>query len=217
MYEQELDRLRGTRLQLDLQAHTLESANLNEETMQAMKMGSKALQVIHGKMYILSSFLLAERWLTILEIRTIDEVDKQISAVNEQMELANEIAEAIANPVASLDIDEVSRHSYPSTSRPHFLFNLMMSTYSYQPKAALKSELEDMEQQVLNERLAEADHVPMHLPAGSKVEDSTPSNSPLILSNPLSFFLTESRVPASTAAKDDEEAQLKELQAALAM
>jgi len=50
--EQELDRLAGTRLQLEMQVNTVESANLNSETMQAMKMGSKALEDIYGKMCV---------------------------------------------------------------------------------------------------------------------------------------------------------------------
>ena len=39
MYEQELDRLQGTRFQLEMQANTLESASFNAETMAAMKKG----------------------------------------------------------------------------------------------------------------------------------------------------------------------------------
>lgn len=49
---------------------------------------------------------------------------------------------------------------------------------------------------MLNERLAEADHVPVHLPAGVRVED---------------------RKTVVVAEEEDEDAQLKELQAALAM
>ena len=41
----------GTRLQLETQINTLESANINAETMAAMKRGSEALKQIHGKMY----------------------------------------------------------------------------------------------------------------------------------------------------------------------
>ena len=48
--EQELDRLSGTRLQIEMQVSTLESANFNVETMAAMKKGSDALKVIHGKL-----------------------------------------------------------------------------------------------------------------------------------------------------------------------
>ncbi|KAI0722215.1 Snf7-domain-containing protein [Cerioporus squamosus] len=58
----------------------------------------------------------------------------------------------------------------------------------------LKQELADLEQEELNDRLM-ADQVPIHHPAGpSRVEHRQP-----------------------TAVEDDEEAQLKELQAALAM
>lgn len=51
--EQELDRLAGTRLQIEMQVSTLESANLNAETMAAMKKGADALKVIHSKVYVL--------------------------------------------------------------------------------------------------------------------------------------------------------------------
>ncbi|PPR05640.1 hypothetical protein CVT24_002866 [Panaeolus cyanescens] len=152
--EQELDRLAGSRLQLELQVNTLESANLNAETMAAMKKASDALKVIHGNL-------------------TMDKVDATMQAVNEQRELANEIADSLANPIygSGMEIDEDE----------------------------LKAELEELEQDELNIRLNEADHAPVHLPPGtSKVEE-------------------KSRTPAKVAAEDDEDAQLKELQAALAM
>jgi charged multivesicular body protein 4A/B len=47
----ELDRIGGTRLQLENQINTLESANINQETLTAMKKGSEALKQIHGRMY----------------------------------------------------------------------------------------------------------------------------------------------------------------------
>jgi hypothetical protein len=50
-HETELDRLAGTRLQLEMQVNTLESANLNAETMAAMKKASEALGTIHGNLY----------------------------------------------------------------------------------------------------------------------------------------------------------------------
>jgi hypothetical protein len=55
--EAELDRLAGTRLQLETQVNTLESANLNAETMAALKKGSDALKVIHGNLYEFIFFL----------------------------------------------------------------------------------------------------------------------------------------------------------------
>jgi len=148
--EAELDRMAGTRLQLEMQVNTLESANLNAETMAAMKKASEALSHIHGNL-------------------TIDKVDATMNKVNEQRELANDIADLISTPYGNVDgIDEDE----------------------------LKAELDQLEQDELNDRLMGADRAPIHTPAGpSRIE--------------------ESRQP--TAVEDDEEAQLKELQAALAM
>jgi len=147
--EAELDRLAGTRLQLEMQVNTLESANLNAETMAAMKKASEALSHIHGNL-------------------TMDKVDATMNKVNEQRELANDIADLISTPYGNTDIDEDE----------------------------LKAELDELEQDELNDRLMGADRAPIHTPAGpSRVE--------------------ESRQPI--AVEDDEEAQLKELQAALAM
>ena len=58
MNETELDRLAGTRMQLEMQVNTLESANLNAETMAAMKKASDALKVIHGNTYVRCLFKL---------------------------------------------------------------------------------------------------------------------------------------------------------------
>jgi charged multivesicular body protein 4 len=50
MHEIELNRLGDSRFQLETQVNTLESANMNAETMAAMKKASDALKVIHGNM-----------------------------------------------------------------------------------------------------------------------------------------------------------------------
>jgi len=148
--EIELDRLAGTRLQLEMQVNTLESANFNQETMAAMKKGADALKVIHGNL-------------------TPDKVDATMSAINEQREIANEISEAISNPLnAGIDLDEDE----------------------------LKNELAELEQDELNERLAGADRAPTTK-----------------LPSPVREEVSRHR----TAEEDDEDAQLKELQAALAM
>ncbi|KAH7930100.1 vacuolar-sorting protein SNF7 [Leucogyrophana mollusca] len=143
--ETELDRLGGQRLQLESQINTLESANLNAETMAAMKKASDALAVIH-------------------KYADVTKVDETMQRIQEQRDIANEIADAISGPLTSeLDEDD------------------------------LKAELAELEQEQLDERLAGADHVPLHIPAGATT-----------------------RTPVAVM-EDDEEAQLKELQAALAM
>ncbi|KAF5388256.1 hypothetical protein D9615_000367 [Tricholomella constricta] len=159
--ELELDRLAGTRLQLEMQVNTLESANLNAETMAAMKKASDALKPSSTAVI-----------LTNPPASDINKVDATMATVNEQRELANEIAESLANPLyGGMDIDE-------------------------DLKEELNAEVEALEQDELNERLSGAERAPVHLPAGTRVEGQ--------------------RQP-TVAVEDDEEAQLKELQAALAM
>jgi len=125
MREADLDKLSGMRLQLEVQINTLESANINANTLDVMRRGANALKDIHNGL-------------------NIDKVDATMNSINEQRDIANEIAEAISNPAnAGLQIDEEE----------------------------LKAELGELEQEDLNERLLGADHVPVHTPAGpSRVE-----------------------------------------------
>ncbi|KAF8915939.1 Snf7-domain-containing protein [Mucidula mucida] len=87
--EKELERVNGTRMQLEMQIHTLEEANLNAETMLAMKKGSDALKVIHGNM-------------------NVDQVNEVMDQVNEQRQVADEISDVISAPVGEqMDEDEL--------------------------------------------------------------------------------------------------------------
>ena len=52
-HEDELLRLSGTRATLETQVNAIESANLNAETMLAMKKGAEALKGIHSNLYVL--------------------------------------------------------------------------------------------------------------------------------------------------------------------
>lgn len=147
MNETELERLAGTRMQLEMQIHTLESANLNAQTIAAMKKASDALKVIHGSL-------------------NIQKVDDTMVSINDQRELAKEIAETISQPFGMpFEEDDIQQ------------------------------ELEELEQETLNERLAEADHVPIHVPSGAQ----------------------KTTIAPKAVVEDDEEAQLRELQASLAM
>lgn len=51
-HEDELLRLSGTRATLETQVNAIESANLNAETMLAMKKGAEALKGIHSNLYV---------------------------------------------------------------------------------------------------------------------------------------------------------------------
>ncbi|KAJ7507746.1 vacuolar-sorting protein SNF7 [Mycena galericulata] len=146
--ETQLEQLRGQQMQLEMQVNTLESANLNAETMAAMKKAADVLQQIHSGM-------------------SVAKVDETMAAITEQREVANEITELISNPMgADMAGDE-----------------------------ELQAELEALEDEALSERLEGADRVPLHIPAGDRVE---------------------SRQPVAVT-EDDEEAALRQLQAEMAM
>ncbi|RSH94648.1 ESCRT-III subunit protein snf7 [Saitozyma podzolica] len=150
-HENELDRIAGTRLTLETQVNAIESANLNAETMLAMKKGADALKGIHSSL-------------------KVEKVDQTMDSIREQMDLTNEISDAISNPVGMgnmVDEDE------------------------------LKAELEALEQEELDDRLAGAERAPVHAPL-----------SPV--------GVGRERVTAQ-AEEEDEEAQLRQLQAELAM
>jgi charged multivesicular body protein 4A/B len=53
MHEADLDKLAGMRLQLEVQVNTLESANINANTLDVMRRGAGALRDIHNGLYVL--------------------------------------------------------------------------------------------------------------------------------------------------------------------
>jgi len=132
----------------------------------------------------------------------MDKVDATMANVNEQRELANEIAEAISNPMNSgFDLDEVVCHFLSS----------QFSAESSCSKDELKAELDELEQDELNEQLRGAERAPVHAPVGKAAEGKGALYD--IAHSSTSHF----HVFLALAQEDDEEGQLRELQAALAM
>lgn len=72
---------------LETQLTAIESANLNLETMKAMKQGASAMKQIHGEY-------------------DVDKVENTMDDIREQVELAEEISEAISRPVGNEYVDE---------------------------------------------------------------------------------------------------------------
>ncbi|KAH8916084.1 Snf7-domain-containing protein [Atractiella rhizophila] len=148
LYEGELEKLAGRRQTLEAQVASIESANINMETVKAMKQGADVLAKIHGNL-------------------DIDKVDRTMESIREQMDLQEEISNAISQPQFNDGIDEDE----------------------------LRKELEDLEQEKLDEQLVGAGGVPQTLPG-------VPTKNPTV---------------KQTAQEEEEDAELKELQAALAM
>ncbi|KAK4699667.1 charged multivesicular body protein 4A/B, partial [Phenoliferia sp. Uapishka_3] len=87
VYENELDSIAGRKLTLETQVNAIESANMNKETLSAIKKGSDVLKSIHGSL-------------------TVDKVDNVMDDVRTQLELTTEINDAISNPAAmGIDFD----------------------------------------------------------------------------------------------------------------
>lgn len=164
----------------------------------------------------------------------IDKVDSTMDSIREQMDLTNEISDAISNPVGmGNDLDEVSvfvcyaawRLGGPVSRRQgadwHLLQRVLCWTappsrrvqlYSRKLLSIsgiiqdeLKNELEEMEQAELNERLVGADAVPVHTPA------------PVVSAGPSRIANGESSRRQQQSIEDDDDAELRALQAELAM
>ena len=166
-----------------------------------MQQGAKALQGIHSNMSACLSVSTSQ-----LISRNIDQVDKVMDNIREQMDVANEIGEAISNPGAMGNVvDEVGQG-----------FDRLNGTRDGVADAQdeLKAELEALEQEELDDRLAGADRVPLHTPASPIGQTNGPSRQSL--SRSACAKLMTSGV-AAQADEDDEEAQLRQLQAELAM
>jgi len=72
---------------IEQQVMTLEGANVSLEAMNAMKMGAASMKTIHKDM-------------------NIDQVDDIMDDIREQMDIANEINEAISQPLGGEVLDE---------------------------------------------------------------------------------------------------------------
>lgn len=89
-YETDLEKIQGQIDSLNTQLATIESANLNRETMKAMSQGAGALKQIHGSL-------------------NIDKVDATLDDIRDQFALSEEITEAISRPLGQeVDEDELN-------------------------------------------------------------------------------------------------------------
>lgn len=86
-YEANLMKIENQIDSLETQLTAIESANLNLETMKAMKQGALAMKQIHGEY-------------------DVDKVENTMDDIREQVELADEISEAISRPVGGEYVDE---------------------------------------------------------------------------------------------------------------
>lgn len=87
LLESEMDKIQNVKMTLETQVINLESAAQNAETFQAMNAGKSAMKKIRDDV-------------------GIDQVDGLMEDIREEMEMANEISDAIAQPVDPLAADD---------------------------------------------------------------------------------------------------------------
>ncbi|KAJ9654330.1 ESCRT-III subunit protein snf7 [Neophaeococcomyces mojaviensis] len=87
LHEKTLEQTSAQIAQIEQQIYSIEAANINQETLNAMKNAGKAMKEIHGGM-------------------TIDQVDKTMDELREQQQLGEEIANAITSAPIGEQIDE---------------------------------------------------------------------------------------------------------------
>ncbi|KAL1934211.1 hypothetical protein VTP01DRAFT_6393 [Rhizomucor pusillus] len=147
-YENNIEKINGARMTIETQMMAIENANVNLETMGAMRAGAEAMKNIHGSM-------------------DVNKVDTTMDEIRDQMDIANEISEAISRPGLGEELDEDE----------------------------LLNELEELEQEELDAKM-------LNTPAPAVYTPDVPAHEP---------------GPKRRVSEDDEEAELKALQASMAM
>jgi len=86
-YETQVDKIAGARMTIETQVNAIEGATVTMITLDAMKMGAQTMKALHKNM-------------------TPEQVDDTMEEIQEQMSLANELNEAISQPLGTEVIDE---------------------------------------------------------------------------------------------------------------
>ncbi|KIW02651.1 uncharacterized protein PV09_06089 [Verruconis gallopava] len=108
-FEQTLEQTRGQIMTLESQIYSIEAANINKETLDAMKNASAAMKQIHGGL-------------------TIDKVDQTMEELREQHAIGEEISEAITQSIGQNAVDDAELEDELDELMQEELDNKMMKT-----------------------------------------------------------------------------------------
>lgn len=108
-FEQSLEQTSGQIMALEKQIFSIETANINKETYDAMKNAGAAMKHIHQGL-------------------TIDKVDQAMEDLREQHAIGEEISEAITQPVGANAVDEDDLDEALAEMQQEELDNKMLST-----------------------------------------------------------------------------------------
>ncbi|KAF2841997.1 Snf7-domain-containing protein [Patellaria atrata CBS 101060] len=108
-FEHSLEQTSGQIMTLEREIYSIESANINKETLDAMKNASKAMKEIHGGL-------------------TIDKVDQTMEELREQHAIGEEIGEAITQGIGNANLDEDELDEELAELQQEELDNKMLKT-----------------------------------------------------------------------------------------
>ncbi|KAE9965548.1 ESCRT-III subunit protein snf7 [Venturia inaequalis] len=108
-FEHTLDQTRGQIMTLESEIYSIEAANINKETLDAMKNASSAMKQIHGGL-------------------TIDKVDQTMEELREQHAIGEEIGEAITQSIGNSAFDETELDDELEALQQEELDNKMLGT-----------------------------------------------------------------------------------------
>lgn len=109
VHEKTLDQTSAQIAQVEAQIYSIEAANINQETLHAMKNAGQAMKQIHGGM-------------------TVDQVDKIMDELREEQQVAEEVANAITSAPIGEPIDETELEGDLEELEQEMLDERMMKT-----------------------------------------------------------------------------------------
>ncbi|KAF2399657.1 vacuolar-sorting protein-like protein snf7 [Trichodelitschia bisporula] len=108
-FEHALEQTQGQIMTLEREIYSIETANINKETLDAMKNASAAMKQIHGGL-------------------TIDKVDQTMEELREQHAIGEEIGEAITQSIGNQGIDDADLEDEFEQLQQEELDNKMLKT-----------------------------------------------------------------------------------------
>ncbi|KAF2458640.1 vacuolar-sorting protein-like protein snf7 [Lineolata rhizophorae] len=108
-FEHSLEQTQGQIMTLEREIYSIETANINKETLEAMKNASSAMKQIHGGL-------------------TIDKVDQTMEDLREQHAIGEEIGEAITQSVGTNAVDDDELEAEFNDLQQEELDNRMLKT-----------------------------------------------------------------------------------------
>jgi charged multivesicular body protein 4A/B len=110
-FEHSLEQTSNQIMTLEREIYSIETANINKETLEAMKNASAAMKQIHGGL-------------------TIDKVDQTMEDLREQHAIGEEIGEAITQSIGNQNLDEDELEDELAELQQEELDNKMLDTGS---------------------------------------------------------------------------------------